>query len=340
MATWEARSTLAKAVVAAGFTYDPTQDIIRSRMHAWQRGLGYTWAYDCSSPFVSMIIDCEPFYFPYRGRHWMIELWKGQYGHETGCEIGVYCDYVSAAVNHKLTERPATAPAVGLVDLKERSRLFLCVLDGDMLRMTSTLYRNGKKLFHRGPQLHWWLTGFHWGVFTRDTSELTMEVEIDFPTQEMADAFKQAANAIGYHTRQKGACGIALTFARPHTPQPSSRAALQGPMQANNEHLVEGYNLLRKALHISTNDPNAFTLEGPAEDAAHRAAARFPRAASAATRGLEGATAAARKLEREAGAARRRHSAASDEVSTAYREILAFFERRAWRGSRQPGGVA
>lgn len=37
-----------------------------------------------------MKIDCEPIYFQYDGRRWLIEFWKGQYGITTGAEVGVY----------------------------------------------------------------------------------------------------------------------------------------------------------------------------------------------------------------------------------------------------------
>lgn len=334
MAKWEAHSTLAKAVKLAGFLYDPAQDIIYSKMEALQYGLGYHWAYDCSSALLSMIIDCERFYFTYAGRHWLIELWKGQYDLETGCEIGVYCDYGSAAVNGQLNSRPGTAPAAGRVDFGAQSRFYSSVKPRDMLNMTSTLYRNGRKLFHRGPQLHWWLTGFKWGVFTRHTRELTMEVGIDFPNDEMCRAFKDAARGIGYHVREKGALGVALTFHVPRTAQPQSRIRLEGRKQEHNLALVEGYELLKHALHIPDNDPNRFTVE-QAEEAARpplsRAAAHLPHAASA----------AARSARREvAAAARRRTHDVPDEALTAYHEILGFFEKKVWRTTHRPGAVA
>src|SRR5688572_22906643 len=86
MATWEPTSTMAKAVVAAGFRYCPKQDITYSKIDAWQRLVGFTWPYDVASAPLHMIIDCETFYFNYAGTAWLIELWKGQYGVKTGAE--------------------------------------------------------------------------------------------------------------------------------------------------------------------------------------------------------------------------------------------------------------
>jgi hypothetical protein len=86
MNNWSSTSKLAQAVEVAGFDYDPEQDIIFSRMDAVQRRFGY----DASALLMSAVIDCEPIFFDFGGKTWMIELWKGQYGLETGCEIGVY----------------------------------------------------------------------------------------------------------------------------------------------------------------------------------------------------------------------------------------------------------
>src|SRR4051794_9572622 len=107
MATWAPSSVTAKAVVAAGFDFDPVGDIIYSRMDALQRKAGYCWNYDRAAPLFDMIIDCEPIYFKYGGAKWMIELWKGQYGIMTGAEIGVYkapgTDFLKTAADYVMT---------------------------------------------------------------------------------------------------------------------------------------------------------------------------------------------------------------------------------------------
>src|SRR5687768_9047714 len=88
---WTPKSPLATAVSAAGFLYDPGQDIIYSKLDAWQQHVGFCELYDDLAPVsISSVIDAEPIYFTYGGKEWMIELWKGQYGIETGAEIGVY----------------------------------------------------------------------------------------------------------------------------------------------------------------------------------------------------------------------------------------------------------
>ena len=99
-------------------------------MYPLQRYFGYAYAYDAAALAMNAIIDCEPIFFDYAGKTWMIELWKGQYGLETGCEIGVYnrdhrlliirvldpgCD------GREATERPEPV-AQSLLRLRKRQR--------------------------------------------------------------------------------------------------------------------------------------------------------------------------------------------------------------------------
>ena len=73
-----------------GYSYVSSQDLFTSRIDAWQRGFGYCALYDKAALRFNMIFDCLPVYFDYQGKTWLIEFWKGQYGINTGCEIGVY----------------------------------------------------------------------------------------------------------------------------------------------------------------------------------------------------------------------------------------------------------
>jgi hypothetical protein len=152
---WAPQSALAWAVVAAGFWYDPGQDIIFSRMDPLQRLFGYAYAYDEAMLAIDSIIDCEPIFFDYAGKYWMIELWKGQYGLETGCEIGVYNRTIGSSsflydiLDSTIGQRPNESnPSHNL--------FFDCANNSELLTMSSTLYRNGQEVFSRGPEKHWW----------------------------------------------------------------------------------------------------------------------------------------------------------------------------------------
>ena len=59
-----------------GYSYDYFQDIFYSDINAWQREMGYTRLYDEAAAPMSMIIDCEPIYFEYDNRQWLVEFWK------------------------------------------------------------------------------------------------------------------------------------------------------------------------------------------------------------------------------------------------------------------------
>ena len=179
MPQWSPSSPLAHAVVAAGFWYDPQQDIIFSRMDALQRQFGYAYGYDDSIFLINAVIDCEPIFFAFAGKTWMIELWKGQYGLMTGCEIGVY------------NRSPNNSPPYALLDrflgkrehdpTPSHNMFFDCASDSELLEMSFTLKRRGQKLFSRGPEKHWWLTGFKWGELS-NPDDLSMDVEIGLLT--------------------------------------------------------------------------------------------------------------------------------------------------------------
>jgi len=253
---WTPTSTVAKAVYAAGFMYDDRQNIIFSRMDALQRRLGYAYGYDDLAPSASMIIDCEPIFFEYGGKSWMIELWKGQYGLMTGCEIGVYTRspnssspfmaFLDATVGQR---RNDTNPLHG--------RFFECASDADLLQMSFDLSKRGQKLFSRGPEKHWWLTGFKWGVLS-SPDELSMDLTITFPNPDMMEAFKQALIGLRYGYSAMGSNAVRLVFDRPHTYQPrqdQAKQALVTSANSQNASIVSDYNSLR----LSRNDPNGIT---------------------------------------------------------------------------------
>lgn len=156
-------------IYLAGFQYDYPKGIYESRQDALQRIFGYTSMYDDLSTHVYMVIDIEPIYFTYGNQKYMIELWKGQYGVASGCEIGIYL----ASDRHEGKYYSAT--------------------DSDMLPMSYSLYNNkmNQTLFTR-EGTHWWLTGFKPGVFS-NPEDLSLEnINIQFKNSDMARAFYNA----------------------------------------------------------------------------------------------------------------------------------------------------
>jgi len=248
---WEPVSELAKAVHLAGFLYDPEQDIIYSRMDALQRRFGYAFGYDAAALGMSADLDCEPIFFDYGGKHWMIELWKGQYGLESGCEIGVYTRPIGSAgpayalLDATIGRRPGDGAA-------SHNLFYDCAIDADMLTLKATLHRDGQVLFTRGPERHWWLTGFKWGVLS-DPGQLSVDVEITLKDSAMCQAFQAGIAGRPYPNLKVDGTKVSFTFARPFAvPQPPKPAPVLAAVRQANQKIVGTYN----SLGFRTNDPN------------------------------------------------------------------------------------
>jgi hypothetical protein len=65
---------LDKIIAIGGYSYDPQQDIFYSNMDAWQREFGYCRLYDEAATPLRLIMDCEPIYFDFKEKHWLIEF--------------------------------------------------------------------------------------------------------------------------------------------------------------------------------------------------------------------------------------------------------------------------
>ena len=149
---------------ACGFEYDEKQGIYYSSINPWQKGFGFNFIYDMAAPIAGMNYSTERITFPYNGKDWMIQIWKGQYGMTAGAEIGIY-------------------------NKTDKVMQYDCASEDEFLEMSFVLYNQGEEMFHRGPEKHWWLTGFkilNVGV----PILLDMDMTIKFPTKSMADAFE------------------------------------------------------------------------------------------------------------------------------------------------------
>jgi hypothetical protein len=217
---------LYEVIDAAGYAYDAIQDIFFSGMNPWQRGMGYCRMYDEACAPLNLIVDCEPIYFKYEGKRWMIEFWKGQYGMTAGGEIGVYN-----------TEGP-DLNIPGFFN----GTFYYCARDEDHLYMSYSLAKNNEILFTRSDK-HWWLTGFKLGAFA-EPSELTMYLTIALKDTGMRNAFIEGLNRAGYRDNEIFVDGniVGLVFDKPHTFQPISRIEeTDWVIQRKNELLCKKY---------------------------------------------------------------------------------------------------
>jgi hypothetical protein len=241
-------AALDQFVSAGGYAYDASQNIFYSRIDSWQRLIGYCRLYDEAAAPSGMIIDCEPVYFEYGGKKWLIELWKGQYDLMTGCEAGIY-----------YTTRPDfNIPGIF------RGTFYDCVDDDDMLEMECVLYKKGRKLLSRKAK-HWWLTGFVLAEFS-EPSELTMDFRCTFKDAAMRDPFVEALLELGYQRSELSIRGntVALTFSRTHSPQPYTRTAeLERITQAKNKYLCDRFNDITNAYKTLPEKMGAVRKQAP-----------------------------------------------------------------------------
>lgn len=206
MTSTEKSQFLNELIEPLGYQYLPCQDIFYSTFDAWQREFGYTRSYDCLAPFFNMVFDSEPVYFNYNNRTWLIELWKGQYGINTGAEIGIYC-------------------TDSIIPPEKRKRQFFhTVSNEDVPVFSMNLKRNTK---HENQDItdltmtHWWLAAFRMGCFSRP-SNLRTDFCICFPDCGMVHAFADALILLGYDACSLKICGsrISFSYRAPMTPAP------------------------------------------------------------------------------------------------------------------------
>lgn len=161
-----------------GYSYCRPQDLISSRLDAWQKDFGYTHIYDKLAYKLDIVFDCLPVYFNYDNKTWLIEFWKGQYGICAGCEVGIYC-------SNKIVSE----------DERENT-VFFAVPECQMPLISFRLYK-GEKLLANLSEYHWWLTAFLPGKFA-NPGDLSMDVCLTFANAKLAGGFSEGLKNAGY----------------------------------------------------------------------------------------------------------------------------------------------
>lgn len=180
-----------------GYCYRCSCGFFSATLDAWQKDFGYTYLYDKTAPRLQMVFQCEPIYFDYDGKTWLIEFWKGQYGINTGAEIGVYhADRIIPKENYKKT-------------------IFYRACGNEIPELSLLVY-NQKGKYVWVHENHWWLTAFLPGCFS-NPSDLFMETSIIFPDYEMSNAFAKGMTEAGYSSKDFYIFGpkASFTFYKP-----------------------------------------------------------------------------------------------------------------------------
>lgn len=185
-----------------GFFLIPARNLISSIRNPWQRTFGYQALFDRSAPHFNMIFDCEPVRFDYQGQTWLLEFWKGQYGINTGCEIGLY------HADRILTEEEYSTAH------------FEAASDQQLLPMHMKLYEADQILLEL-EETHWWLTAFLPGCFSQP-ERLTLEASVTFPDFCMQQSFLGAMLQLGYRMCELNIHGLTVSFrfTTPHAEAP------------------------------------------------------------------------------------------------------------------------
>lgn len=177
-----------------GYSFHPVQDIFTSHLEAPQKIFGYNTFYDWAATYFSMIFDYETIYFDYNGRTWLIEMWKGQYGINSGCELGIYYADTLLSPNDY------------------SSAQFHAVEESDMLYISMELNGNQSDSsplgYHSGH--HWWLTIFKCGHFSKPENlhvHIALRFKDYFMLKSFLTSFRNQLPDTPYHQR-----GLTLSF--------------------------------------------------------------------------------------------------------------------------------
>ena len=185
-------SFLNELVYPFGYDFHCDCGFFSSTVDAPQRQAGYSRLYDYMAPRFQMVFDSLPVYFDYRGRTWLIEFWKGQYGINTGAEIGIYhADHIIPESDYK-------------------HAWFSCAENNEMLDCSFRLCRDGDECVCSCGR-HWWLTAFLVGSFSKPAC-LTMESCITFPGREMLAAFVDGLKRAGCSEDCMSVRGLTVCF--------------------------------------------------------------------------------------------------------------------------------
>lgn len=166
-----------------GFNIDADGYAIYAVHDIWQRSFGFCITYDILANLTIYDYDTKRIYLTYGGKDWLFQIWKGIYWIANGAEIGIY-------------NKPEQ-------DIK--TTFYNCAPDEDMMVMSLDLYQGNRLIFSREPQLHWWVIGFTIEEKVYDPKYLTAKGTIEFPSEEFAQSFVEAANQKGVTASRNGA---------------------------------------------------------------------------------------------------------------------------------------
>ncbi len=179
-------------IYETGYNYDTKQECFFAVPKTWQHENGYGTIYDIVAFCTGYYFDIQKMIFDYGDRTYMIECWKGHYAPSfTGTEIGIY-----------------------FKDKDSSEKIYDCLPLDELMPMSITLSdKNGKLIFDRAEEEHWWMTGFVKGAKLINPFRLRMTGSIAFPCEEMAEkCCAAAAEACKRLTAERDGCTVRFSW--------------------------------------------------------------------------------------------------------------------------------
>ncbi len=165
-------------VAGSGFEVDLENVTLYTVVNSWQRKFGFCLPYDLHADQSPVFIyETRRFPFTYGGKDWRIQIWKGNYALVTnGGELGVY-----------------TRPSDRL------GTYYDAASDEDMLTMSMEVFHGDERIVSRGPERHWWVTGFKLMKNVYTPASLTMRFSVELRDADMLAAFTAAIDREFFH---------------------------------------------------------------------------------------------------------------------------------------------
>lgn len=155
-------------LVNTGFNFNLSEMLVYATINGWMRSYGFTIIYDILVAMTPLLwnYDTRRFKFDYDGLEWMIQIWKGSYLITNGGEVGLY----------------NRAPG-------SYGTYYDCATDDQLLEMTLQIYHGDDLLVDLGPEMHWWINGFHMSDRMYVPESLTMHFSLVMTDEDMLNAF-------------------------------------------------------------------------------------------------------------------------------------------------------
>ncbi len=158
-----------RGIMKIGFDCNVRQLSMTNPTNPWQRKFGFNILFDALGNLLLTNIETVRVKFSYNGQNKMVQYWKGNYTRiSNGAEVGLY--------NQK----------------EGNPFLYECFTDDEMLMMSLDVYHGDQLIYTKGPERHWWMTGYVPGPKIRK-KDLSIVSTIQFEEQGMLDAFVPAA---------------------------------------------------------------------------------------------------------------------------------------------------